>query len=240
MWPRLSSRTQPIFSACSLDDIAPSLAASCNLDNIDLSIALQRLVNPNPSEVTLRVEIDNLDPTRTTTGARALITLPGAGMLSTTPGNCRLANADDIGIALSQNQTQLICLTGSIPARSRVGFELGVRPLLSPVQQWVAADVAGLASADTLSLNNRALVNIGEAGLATISNDTTNPSTINAMNPQNSSAAANDGSTSTIGLPMAANVSTGSASAISLFFLLSVLLLRAFTATVCDRRLWVY
>ena len=231
MWPRLSSRTQPIFSACSLDDIAPSLAASCNLDNIDLSIAIQRLVNPNPSEVTLRIEIDNLDPTRSTTGARALVTLPSAGMLSTTPGNCRLANADDIGVTLSQNQTQLICLTGIIPARSRVGFEIGVRPLLSPVQQWVSADVAGLASADTLSLNNRALVNIGEAGLATISNDTTDPSTGVTSNPQNNSAAANDGSMSTIGLPMAANVSTGSTSVITLVSFLSLLLLRALLAT---------
>ena len=196
-----------------------------------MSIAIQRLVNPNPSEVTLRVEIDNLDPTRSTTGARAVVTLPGVGMLLTTPGNCRLANADDIGVTLSQNQTQLICLTGNIPARSRVGFELGVRPLPSPVQQWVSADVAGLASADTLSQNNRALVNVGEAGLATISNDTTNPSTGVVSNPLNNSAAANDGSMSTIGLPMAANVSTGSASVITLVSLLSLLLLRALLAT---------
>ncbi len=253
MWPRLSSRTQPLFSACSLDDIAPSLAASCNLDNIDLSIAVQRLVNPNPGEVTLRVEIDNLDPTRSTNGARALITLPGASLLSTTPRNCRPANAEDIGATLSQNQTQLICLTGNIPARSRVGFELGVRSLRSPVQQWVSAQVAGLASADTQPQNNRVLVDIGVAGLTTLSNDASNPAAVAAMSPQSSSAEANNGSTSATGLPMVANATTGSASAITLISLLSLLLLRALLSTAfaikesrlcsknpCDRRHRVY
>ena len=228
MWPRLSSRTQPTFSACSLDDIAPSLQAGCNLDNIDLSIALQTRITTNPNELALRVEIDNLDPTRPTDGARAVVTLPSANMLAAIPVNCRLADANDIGITLSQSETQLLCLTGNIPARSRAGFEIGIRPLLSPVQQFISADVAGLSSADTFSQNNRTLLNVGMAGVATGLNDSGSGSPINSMSAQNDSAAANavSNNDNTIGLPMAANVSSGSMSVAGLLSLLTLILLR--------------
>ena len=180
MWPRLSSRTRPEFSDCSLLAIAPGIAASCNVDNIDLAASQQMLPSVNTNEISFRFTAANLDPTRTAPSVRALIDLPAGASVAALPGNC--GNAIDNNNASSGDQavTRVICLYGDMGPGSTASVDMRLQILPSSAQQILRTQVLSPSAADTQPLNNVAQANLASnANVNALPDLTDQPGTLN-------------------------------------------------------------
>lgn len=186
MWPRLSSRTQPEFSDCSLLAIAPGIAASCNIDNIDLELTQQIQPSANAGERIVRLSASNLDPTRIAPSVRTRIDLPTGSSIIEIPANC--GTADESDSAAEQADSSLFCLYGDIEPRRTAFIDLRLQVLPSPAQQILQSQLFSLSTADTQPLNNLAQLNLN--GNINVASAPTN--TLNDANASLLSAAATD------------------------------------------------
>jgi len=225
MWPRLSSLTEPQFSACSLEAIAPALAASCNLENIDLSVELRSLQQANATDTgrTLSAVVRNNDPARNAVAVSSNFFLPFGSTVTELPGNCSES------IDNTSSSPLITCIHGDVAAQATRQLRLELRLDTSPRAQWVQARVGSSLAADTAIANNQSQLNL-VSGVAT-------DGTVSATN--NSAGAATqlvlpDGSNvpldqSTITLApdnfTGSGVSTGGSGALSPPSLLGLLLL---------------
>ena len=156
MWPRLSSLTEPQFSACSLEAIAPALAASCNLDNIDLSVELQsrQQANATTTSRTLNAVLRNNDPARSANAVSSNFFLPFGSTVTTMPGNCSES------IDTASNSPLISCAHGDIGAQATQRIQLELRLDTSSRAQWAQVRVGSALSADTTISNNQSQLSL--------------------------------------------------------------------------------
>ncbi len=218
MWPRLSSRTQPEFSDCSLLAIAPGIAASCNIDNIDLAISQQLLPSANANERVVRLTATNLDPSRVAPGVRTLIDLPADSSVIDLPANCGAINNSESGNPIV---SRLTCLYGDMSPRTTLSNDIRLRILSSSAQQIMRSQVSSPSAGDIQPLNNFVQTNVGSV------NTTARP--IAAANAANQSNTLNDGGTDELTAGIADSQESlragGSASASPIFIFIVVLIL---------------
>ena len=165
MWPRLSSQTEPSFSQCTLNAVRTGLAAACNLENIDLSVALESQRGPDGSGRLLVASVINNDPARMAEQVRMLVRLPAGSRVIEMPSACTLNTFQQSG------GPEVVCETGDIP--SLVGRSLRMTLGLStaPQAQWTRVDVASLVAADSQPINNSAQLDLRLLGNAATLND---------------------------------------------------------------------
>jgi len=221
MWPRLSSLTQPNFSACSLEAIAPALAASCNLENIDLSVELQSLQQSNGTGTgrTLSAVVRNNDPARNAATVNSNFFLPFGSTVTLLPGNCS-ESFDD-----ASNSPLITCAHGDIAAQATQRIQLELRLDTSPRAQWAQVRVGSSLAADTQISNNQSQLNL----VSGVANDSPTPA------PDNTAAATTqlvlpdgsnvplDQSSITLAPGTGSGVSTGGSGSLSIFGLLALL-----------------
>ena len=174
MWPRLSSLTEPQFSACSLEAIAPALDASCNLENIDLSVKLQQL-NGTGTNRTLNAVVRNNDPARNAAAVSSNFFLPAGSAVSLLPGNCNESIDNTSGSPL------ITCAHGDIAAQTTQELQLELLVDTSPQAQWAQVRVGSSLTADTTISNNQSQLNlvsgVSNGSPASIQNDTAGAAT---------------------------------------------------------------
>lgn len=160
MWPRLSSQTAPAFSQCSLNAVRTGLAASCNLENIDLAIGMQSRTGPDGSGRSMLTFVSNRDPVRSVEKVRSLTRLPSGSRVLDVPDECTVSNLPQSG------GPEVVCELGDIEALGSRSVTLLIGLSSEPVAQWARVDVASLVAADSQPSNNRAQLDLRTIGSA--------------------------------------------------------------------------
>ncbi len=148
MWPSISKNTGHEFSDCSKNTINQSLSASCNLDNIDLEIALELTSNQQQNQSRLvRLTIENNDLYLTAKNVNSITHLSDNLVLNNLPTNCSYFNKT------------LSCTHGSVAlaAGKQVTLDLDV---IGSGDQLINTELAFTEFADLTSLNNYASINL--------------------------------------------------------------------------------
>ena len=147
MWSFLSSRTRDEFSACSLQSMQPSISGSCNLENIDLAIALRASPAGTPRQRIVAVQVSNLDGFRPAHRVSSRTTFPDATRLSNQSAGCQVVN--DV----------LVCEHGTIAAGTTDAISV-LATLAGTADQQVTALIELDVVADINHLDNRAALNV--------------------------------------------------------------------------------
>ena len=165
MWPRLSGQTAPVFSQCTLNSVRNGLAAACNLENIDLSVALESQPGPAGSGRQLVASVINNDPVRIAEQVRTLIRLPQGSRVFNIPSVCTVT-------LFAQNSgPEVVCEMGDIPALIGRSMDITLGLSTAPSPQWTRVDVASLVAADSQPTNNSAQLDLRLLGNTTFNDD---------------------------------------------------------------------
>lgn len=154
MWPRLSGQTAPSFSQCTLNAVRDSLAAPCNLDNIDLSVNLESQRGPDGSGRLLAVSVINNDPVRDADSVRTLVRLPLGSNVIELPSVCTLTLVSAI------DGPEVVCEIGDIPPLIGRRLDIVLSLSTTPNPQWTRVDAASLVAADSQPTNNTAQLDL--------------------------------------------------------------------------------
>ena len=165
MWPRLSGQTEPSFSQCTMNAVRTGLAAACNLENIDLSVALQSQRGPAGSGRLLVASVINNDPARTAEQVRMLVRLPIGSSVRELPDACTLNTFEQSG------GPEVVCEMGDVPTLVGRSLQMTVSLSTAPSAQWTRVDVASLIAADSQPINNSAQLDLRQLGSATQANN---------------------------------------------------------------------
>lgn len=161
MWPRLSGQTEPSFSQCTLNDVRTGLAAACNLENIDLSVALESQRGPDGSGRLLVATVINNDPARSAEQVRMLVRLPPGSRVIEMPSVCTVTTFEQSG------GPEVVCEMGDVPNLVGRRLEMTLGLSTAPDAQWTRVDVASLVAADSQPINNFAQLDLRLLGIAT-------------------------------------------------------------------------
>lgn len=147
MWPRLSGRTSTTFSQCSIDSMAPQIAASCNLDNIDIAVSLHSDRASSDLQRQITVQVNNLDQSRSANDVLTHTELPPTSTVTNLDSRCELEGsiiscAHDVVPALDQN---VVSFSVTVPGIT---------------QQQIVSEVIPGDFADVGINNNRVALNI--------------------------------------------------------------------------------
>lgn len=143
MWPAFTPQMQSHFTQCSADAMAARIAASCNDDNVDLSIQLAGGSDIGEGQITeVALLVGNRDAIRTAPAVISETSLPASLQLATIPSGCSL------------NNQLLRCAHGDLPAGANATLTLRLlalsagEPLIS--SRVSASGVYDLSSSDNL------------------------------------------------------------------------------------------
>jgi len=152
MWPQFTSKMQSEFSQCSLDDMAPRVAASCNDDNIDLTVQLASNGTLTVGEIS-RVDllVYNRDATREAEQVISQTRIPDELELVGVPLNCSLDDGD------------LHCEHGDLRAGEEASVQLRLQVLsIAPAPIISSVDAHGVY--DLASADNSFSLHLGSPG----------------------------------------------------------------------------
>lgn len=144
MWPLLSGTTTPIFSSCSIDAIAPTLAASCNIDVVDMSVEVATSVTSGLQN--LFITVNNEDSVNQADRVITQTILPTGTRLIRSNGLC----------ALAEDRITLTCNHGSMPAEDTNTVTLLVDVTSLDANRTVTTQLDAMTYADININNNRA------------------------------------------------------------------------------------
>jgi len=147
MWPKLSGSSTSEFSICSTRNMQAAKNASCNLENIDLSVQLRTLRSNESMQRSVIIEVANKDTYRRGTEAITVTRFPNDTKLTDLSAGCRLQD------------TTVHCNHGLIPAQTVSRLSLSAS-LTSVDRQTVISEVTLLNAADIYGLDNRAVIEV--------------------------------------------------------------------------------
>jgi len=88
MWSNISGNTTNTFSACSVQSMQASIQESCNLDNVDMSLALQAYPGSQTLQRSILIEVLNTDFARSVRNVQSLTRFPDGTALSDISAGC--------------------------------------------------------------------------------------------------------------------------------------------------------
>ena len=129
MWPKISDATSSEFSNCSKNTIIPKLSASCNLDNIDMSLSMKGAREANSDTIhTLSIGAANTDKSRTASRVKSVTTFPQDVIPANVPNRCSYfadtLTCDHGNIKASSENTVTISVESTATSSARITSEL--------------------------------------------------------------------------------------------------------------------
>jgi hypothetical protein len=147
MWSNISGNTTNTFSACSVQSMQASIQDSCNLDNIDMSLALQAYRGNQTLQRSILIEVQNTDFARTARSVQSVTRFPDGTALSNISAGCTV------------EQNLLRCNHGDMGA-SDVRQALAVATLPNFSRDDVQSELILPNSADINGTNNWAAISM--------------------------------------------------------------------------------
>ena len=172
MWPELSGSSTATFSNCSIRYMRASKHASCNLENIDVSIRLRTYPSSESLRRSVVIEVANKDKIGRATELSSSTKFPGGTQI------------EDVSAGCTVTGTTVDCNHGTVQPGFAHSTSLSAT-LLSRSQENVITQVELLNATDVESIDNRAAIQLlqfdessGEAiaassQLLTVDDDTT-------------------------------------------------------------------
>ncbi len=151
MWPSISRRTEQEFSSCSKNAVSRALSASCNLDNIDLSVVLELNSKPEESESRrVSIIVNNNDAFRIANNVSTITHLSTELVPKKIPTGC------------SYFSNTLTCEHGAVTAGAKKAIVIDLDATQTK-DQIISTELEFSDFADLNSLNNRANIDLKTA-----------------------------------------------------------------------------